>query len=280
MIVMHSFILSLLLLCMSTSLTAQSPCCASAATQFASLSTGTAFQDAHQVPPGFKHTGIGIMASIPVPGSTPTGIYDVEARDGSTGRTVLMFHEWWGLNDHIKREADRLATDLGNVRVIAVDLYDGLVATNRADAAKLMQENDEKRSEAIISAVLATLSPSERVGTIGWCFGGGWSHRATLLAKQRAAACVIYYGMPETETKALTASPAPVLFMLANKDAWITPKIVRDFESTMNRLGKKITVMSFDADHAFANPSNAHHDTTATTTAWNASVAFFHENLK
>jgi len=47
----------------------------------------------------------------------------------------FVFQEWWGLNDNIKREAETLYNDLGNVNVIALDMYDGKVATAREDAA-------------------------------------------------------------------------------------------------------------------------------------------------
>jgi carboxymethylenebutenolidase len=269
-----------LIMITSVTTTAQKQCCSTAASTFASLSKGEEFRDAHSVPSAYQHEGRGSMSSILTPTGVSAQVYDVASVDGSKGRTILMFHEWWGLNDHVKREADRLAESLGNTRVIAVDLYDGVVATTRSDAATLMQENDETRSTEIVNAIIASLPSSEKIGTIGWCFGGGWSHRATLLARDRAVACVIYYGMPEMNKETLRSNNAPVLFILANKDQWITPAIVKEFETTMTSLGKSITVLPFDADHAFANPSGQHFDTDATKSAWKSSVEFFTKHLK
>lgn len=274
-----TLILVLIMIAFSPS-TAQKQCCSTAASSFAALSHGEEFRDAHDVPPTYQHQGRGTMQAVVSADGVAASFYDVSSADGSKGRTILMFHEWWGLNDHVKREADRLADALGNTRVIAVDLYDGVVATTRSDAATLMQENDEVRSTAIVNTIIASLPPGEKIGTIGWCFGGGWSHRATLLAGQRAAACVIYYGMPEQDRNALMANNAPVLFILADQDKWITPAIVREYESTMKSLGKSITVLPFKADHAFANPSGMNYNSDATATAWKASVEFFEAHLK
>jgi carboxymethylenebutenolidase len=274
-----TLILVLIMITSATS-TAQKLCCNTAASSFAALSHGEEFRDAHDVPPAYQHQGRGTMQAIRSADGVTASFYDVASADGSKGRTILMFHEWWGLNDHIKREADRLADALGHTRVIAVDLYDGMIATTRSDAATLMQENDEARSTAIVNAIITSLPPGEKIGTIGWCFGGGWSHRATLLAGQRAAACVIYYGMPEQDRNALMANNAPVLFIHADQDKWITPAIVGEYESTMKTLGKSITVVPFNADHAFANPSGKNFDSDATATAWKASVEFFQANVK
>jgi carboxymethylenebutenolidase len=41
------------------------------------------------------------------------------------------------------------------------------------------------------------LGKSAKIGTIGWCFGGGLSLQASLTAGKQAAATVMYYGMPE-----------------------------------------------------------------------------------
>ena len=55
-----------------------------------------------------------------------------------TKNYLLVIHEWWGLNDQIKQEADNLSSELENVNVIALDLYDGKVASTPDSAMKLM----------------------------------------------------------------------------------------------------------------------------------------------
>ncbi|MFT2612653.1 dienelactone hydrolase family protein, partial [Escherichia coli] len=80
--------------------------------------------------------------------------------------------EWWGLNDHIKRETETLAAELGNVNVLALDMYDGGVAATPDSAMKLMQAATTTRLEAIVKAGLAYAGADAKIFTIGWCFGG------------------------------------------------------------------------------------------------------------
>ncbi|HWY39005.1 MAG TPA: dienelactone hydrolase family protein, partial [Bacteroidia bacterium] len=67
-----------------------------------------------------------------------------------TDNYVFVIHEWWGLNDYIKQESEKIYKTLGNVNVIAIDLYDKHVATSRDSAAKYMQAVKKERAEAII----------------------------------------------------------------------------------------------------------------------------------
>jgi carboxymethylenebutenolidase len=53
-------------------------------------------------------------------------------------RAIVLIHEWWGLNDNIRLWADRLAAD--GYAALAVDLYDGVVATTPDDAMAAMKK--------------------------------------------------------------------------------------------------------------------------------------------
>ena len=52
------------------------------------------------------------------------------------------------------------------------------------------------------------------------------------------------------------------------------------FETDMKAAGKQITVKRYEADHAFANPSNPKYDKASTDDAYAASLEFFKGNLK
>lgn len=213
-------------------------------------------------------------------GKTGTGYYVKPAR--ATDRAIIVIHEWWGLNDNIKAWADKLS-DLG-VHVLALDLYDGNLATTREDAAKFMQAVVQTRAEAIVKGGISHLSVTAgkpvKVGTVGWCFGGGWSLRSTLLAGTQASACVIYYGMPETDPEKLKSLNAPVLGIFAENDKWITPQVAADFEATLKKLGKSYEGKVYaSADHGFANPSNPNYRQADALEAEQKTLAFFRKHL-
>jgi carboxymethylenebutenolidase len=142
-----------------------------------------------------------------------------------------------------------------------------------------MQSVKTERAENIIKGAFAYVGKKARIGTIGWCFGGGWSLQAAILAEKQARACVIYYGMPEKDTEKLKKLKAAVLGIFANKERWISPAIVDEFENNLNALKKKNSINRFNAEHAFANPSNPNYDKEATEKAYQLTLAFFRKKM-
>jgi len=204
--------------------------------------------------------------------------YMVKSKTDSD-KYLFVIHEWWGLNDHIKQEAERYAKALENVNVMALDLYDSNVADNPDDAARFMKAVSEERAEAIVKGALAVAGENAKIGTVGWCFGGGWSLKSALLAGKQADACVIYYGMPVNDAKQLATLDTDVLGIWADKDQWITPEVAKKFGSVMKATGKKFISHSFDADHAFANPSSERYVETAATEANKIALEYLKERL-
>jgi carboxymethylenebutenolidase len=180
--------------------------------------------------------------------------------DEPTNKVLIIFHEWWGLNDYIKREAENWQKLLGNIDVYAVDLYDGKVAVDAGTAGKLMNELEQKRGETIIKGVLSKIGMDKQVATLGWCMGGTWSFTAAILAGNNAAACVMYYGFPEKEAKRIKTLQTDVLYIWGSQDKFITKQIVDEFGQQVQATGHKFEMHPFDAVHAFANPSNPKYD--------------------
>jgi carboxymethylenebutenolidase len=255
-------------------------CCAPTSTaEFAMLASDEKFRSAHLEPIPFSF--------VPENGkeisfTTADGVdgkgYEVKAAK-ETNTTIFMIHEWWGLNDYIKQEAEKLQKELGNVNVIALDLYDGKIATTQQEAGKYMGEAKEDRIRTILKGALDYVGSKAKVGTIGWCFGGGWSLQTALMAGKQTSACVMYYGMPETDVDKLKTLGGPVLGIFAKKDGWINTDKVKEFEANMKKASRKLTIKTYDADHAFANPSNPKFDKEAAADAHKATVAFFRKYL-
>ncbi len=237
------------------------------------------FQDAHEIPGEAAPSDEGQMMAFPAPDGQDGRAYALMPEKASN-KYLLVIHEWWGLNGHIKQEAERLFEDLEGVNVLALDLYDGQVADTREKAGELMQGVSEERARAIIQGALDQAGPDARIATIGWCFGGGWSLKAAIMAEARGEACVMYYGMPVTEAEAIEPLQAPILGIFARQDEWITPEVARSFESLARETGKTMQLQLYDADHAFANPSSPRYVQQAAREANQAALAFLQANLK
>ena len=226
----------------------------SATAEFAQFANDKNFLAAHPAPLPVEVTHQGKMIEFPVAGGANGHAFLMTAH-GKTDKYLLLFHEWWGLNDYVKNETAMWCHDLG-INVLAIDLYDGKLAATPEEAGKLMQANDPVRSAAIIEGAAKYLGDKADFRTLGWCFGGGWSLQAALLLKDKTKACVMYYGMPEKDVAKLKGLASDALFIHAKQDKWITDQVVADFETNMKSAGKTVTVQRYDADHAFANPSS------------------------
>ncbi|MFY7900372.1 MAG: dienelactone hydrolase family protein [Chitinophagaceae bacterium] len=215
--------------------------------------------------------------------SAPDGIeasgYLIKAKK-KTNNYLFVIQEWWGLNDYIKNEAEKLAAELGNVNVLAIDMYDGKVAATPDSAMKLMQGAKPQRLENIVKGAIAFAGEKAKIYTVGWCFGGMWSLQASIIAGKQAAGCIMYYGRPETNVEKLKTLNCDVIGFFGNLDKGPSPAMVDQFVKDMEAAGKKLTVNRYEAGHGFANPSNPRHNTIATADAFAKSIAFLKERLK
>ncbi|MDF1736353.1 MAG: dienelactone hydrolase family protein [Minwuia sp.] len=192
---------------------------------------------------------------------------------------VLLIHEWWGLNDQIKSVAARLAEE-GYV-ALAVDLYDGKVATDPGDARSYMGQVNGGEATDTLASWIGWLKDHEKtngkVATVGWCFGGGWSLNASIAAPVDGT--IVYYGNVSRKAADLKALKGPVLGHFATEDQWINKAMVSGFEAEMKQAGKSLTAHWYDANHAFANPTSARYDEADAALSWQRTQAFLKETL-
>lgn len=265
---------------LSISFAQEKSCCSTdKQVSFTSFSEQKEFRDIHQVPNSFTlKDAKGKMISFKTKDGKTSNAYFVKSEKKSN-KYIFVFHEWWGLNDYIKKESDELQKKLGNVNILALDLYDGNVAATQDDAAKFMQSVKKDRALNIIAGAIKFVGKDAKIGTLGWCFGGGWSLQASIVLGKQGSACVMYYGIIENTPETFKELKAPVLGIFALKDTWVNPEVVSNLEKNLKAAGKTITVKSFNDDHAFANPSNPKFDEMATTEAKELTIKFFEDNL-
>ncbi|MEO1086450.1 MAG: dienelactone hydrolase family protein [Acidobacteriota bacterium] len=203
------------------------------------------------------------------------------AQEGLPG--LIVIQEWWGLNENIEAMTRRLAGE-GYV-ALAVDLYDGQIATTRDEARTMItaaRETPEKLDEHLQAAYRWLESQgAPRIGSIGWCFGGGLSLRTALLHPQDLDAAVIYYGRVVTDPEELAPLEVPVLGLFGADDEGIPVDGVRAFETALTDLGQQPIVHIYEnADHAFANPSGTRYNAEVADRAWSETLAFLATHLK
>ena len=193
--------------------------------------------------------------------------------------TVLLIHEWWGLNDQIKAAAAEYAK-AGYV-ALAVDMYGGKVAANRDEARALSRGTDPVAANDTLASWIAWLRRHERgtgkVATVGWCYGGGWSLRASLAAPVDAT--VIYYGRVPSDAAALASLKGPVMGHFGTQDRFINREMVDPFVGAMKKAKKSVEVYWYDADHAFANPTGGRYDQQDAQVAWERTMGFLKAHL-
>lgn len=199
--------------------------------------------------------------------------------DAGNGKAVVVIHEWWGLNDHVKDIANRYAAE-GFV-AIAPDLYRGTIATNAEDASKLMHAL--QIDDGLDTIRNAMFSATEKYGIshfgiTGYCMGGTFALRAACELEGISAAVPFYGDIPGDDV--LQQLKVPTIFVSGTRDQWISPEKVAGLEDATERFELPVQSLKYDADHAFFNDTRPEvYDATAAADAWAKAVAFFNAKL-
>lgn len=197
---------------------------------------------------------------------------------------LVVIHEWYGLDKWVNEQASKLA-DQG-YEALAIDLYRGKVAGGSEEAHELMRGLPEDRAGRDLEAAFQFLASrpevrKDRIGSIGWCMGGGYS-LALALQQPKLAAAVINYGRLVSEPANLKKINAPVLGIFGGQDRGIPVDSVKNFEQSLKSMGKTVEIHIYpDAGHAFQNPNNkaAYREGDAQD-AWRRTMEFLGRTLK
>jgi carboxymethylenebutenolidase len=197
---------------------------------------------------------------------------------------LLLVHEWWGLNENIEDLANDFA-EQGYV-ALAVDLYDGELATTPEEAGELAGRvrGDVDEAFANLSAArdyLETVeqADTDRLASVGWCFGGGWAYE--MAANNFGVdASVMYYGRFSPEDD-LSMMRADILGHFGEEDSSIAIDDVEQFRANLNTLDGDHAVFIYpNAGHAFANEDNEDaYNEEAAELAWQRTMDFLAEEL-
>jgi carboxymethylenebutenolidase len=222
----------------------------------------------------------GKMVSFPSNGHNCEGYLAMPASGKGPG--VVVIQEWWGLVPHIKDVADRLAA-AGYV-ALAPDLFHGKSTTEPDEAGKLMMSMKMDEAARDMAGAFDYLRSHEsttgKVGSVGFCLGGGLSlYLATL---RPVDACVIYYGaLPGNVSPDLNNIKGAVLGHYAENDGWASPAAAAALKKQIADAGKQIEFHQYaGTEHAFFNDSRPEvFNNAAAKTSWQRTLDFYKKHL-
>jgi carboxymethylenebutenolidase len=224
---------------------------------------------------------MGIAISFKRPdGSDANGYLSNAAGGDAPGLVVIQ--EWWGLQDQIKAMCDRFA--LAGFDALAPDLYKGVVVpyhdTEAANREMSSLNFIDATEQTVRGAVQYLARNGAKVGLTGFCMGGAVAIIGAAKIPEISAA-VSFYGIPPEQAAKPADVRVPLQGHFANKDDYITPKVVDDFEKGLKAAGKSAEFFRYNANHAFVNEQRMSvHDREAAELAWSRATAFFRKHLR
>jgi carboxymethylenebutenolidase len=218
--------------------------------------------------------------NIETQGGATTAFVALPAETGAQSAGVILIHEYWGINEHIRDIASRYARE--GYPCIAPDLFRGQMASNPQEASRLMNALALDDGIDTINRAIADASARfgiEKFAITGYCMGGTYALRAACLNDTLAASAPFYGDTPEDEV--LAQLKVPTLFIAGAHDNWITPEKVEGLKNAAREHALPVEVVSYDADHAFFNDKRTEvYDAEAAADAWQRVLALFGRCLR
>jgi carboxymethylenebutenolidase len=203
-------------------------------------------------------------------------------KENRTYPAVIVIHEIWGLVDHIKDVAARLARE-GYV-ALAVDLFEGKAVSKLEDGRKFREQFTEEKILKDLDGGFNLLKDlpyvnPKRIGSIGFCMGGGLS---LLLAchNRELEAAAVFYGRNPSPIDRVKDIQCPILGNYAGADMAITESDIDLLKQTLTKYGKTFDIKIYpDAPHAFFNDTRESYRPEAAKDAWERTLQFFNKYL-
>jgi len=205
---------------------------------------------------------------------------DAASAGATATSAVILIHEWWGINDHVRDLAGRYAAE--GFLCVAPDLFRGKTASNVDEAQKLMHALPMDDGLNTINHALEETTERygvKKIGITGYCMGGTFALRAACEVDALGAAAPFYGDIPDEAS--LSRLKVPTLFIAGARDNWITPEKVEGLKEAARKYDLPVEVVSYDADHAFFNDTRPEvYNPEAATDAWQRVLKLFGERLQ
>jgi carboxymethylenebutenolidase len=205
--------------------------------------------------------------------------YLATPKAGAGAHGFVCIQEYWGLNEQIKKTADRLAE--AGYRGLVPDLYRGKVAKAADEASHMMRGLNfpDAAEQDIRGAVQYLKQSSKKVAVGGFCMGGALTILAAVRVPEMAAgAC--FYGIPDLSGAEIKKIKIPLIGHFANRDGHWTPAKVDDLEAALKQSKSQFEIYRYDAQHAFMNEARPEvYDAASAKLAWERTLNFLNKAL-
>jgi carboxymethylenebutenolidase len=195
---------------------------------------------------------------------------------------VVVIHENRGLNPHIEDVARRAA--LEGFVALAPDALSprGGTPKDTDQARSMIGELDPAKTRDDFVAAVTFLKnhpqTTEKVGCVGFCWGGSMSNQLAVHARDLSAAVVFYGSSPALED--VPKIEVPLLLHYAGLDERINQGVPA-YEEALKAHGVRHTIHMYQGvGHAFHNDTGSRYDEAAAKLAWKRTIAFWNETLK
>jgi len=213
--------------------------------------------------------------------------------DAKTGKRpgVVVYHEWWGLNDYAKKRAHMLA-ELGYV-AFAADMYGDNKVTESPDQARQWMQQvtvdvdlwRERANLGLAQLKASDLVDTQKLAAIGYCFGGGTVLQMAYGGADLRGVVGFHGSLPAAPEEAKSKIKPKILALHGQADAMIPPEVVQNFEAKATAAEANWELVSYGGvRHGFTNPdagkagiANLKYDAQADARSWARMVDFFAE---
>ena len=207
------------------------------------------------------------------------------ARPAGSGKLpgLVVIHENRGLNPHIRDVTRRFA--LEGFLAYGIDALspEGGTPADEDKAREMVQQLPAERAAARLAAGVTALSRhpecNGKVGTVGYCWGGGMVNRIAALNPPGLAAGVSYYGS-QVPAEAVERIRTPLMLHYAGLDDRINAGIGA-FRAALDWAKKDYELHVYEGvNHAFNNDTApSRHDPASARLALDRTLAFFRRHL-
>jgi dienelactone hydrolase len=204
---------------------------------------------------------------------------------------VLVVHEWWGLNEHARNAARKLAE--AGYAAFALDMFgEGKVTRHPEEAGKWASEVRLNEAAWMRRALagLEVLRQSERVdpnrlAAIGYCFGGSTVLQMALHKAPLAAVVSFHGALPKVDVESARGTPVRLLVCHGAADPLIPAAQIEEFQRALGQAGVDWEMIFYGgAQHSFTNPAADEHgiqglryDADADRRSWRRMLGFLED---